>query len=382
MFIFALLIAITSAAHASCGKKFNVPHQKKPSDYTGGPTSLAMAMNYYGHSYTGTDVCTYLGTCTTTAGTDFEQLLSAAQHYGFKDAAWKYGVSELQDAIASNSTTVAIINVEAGSYPKTSDGNAVYNSFSGGAYIEIHGVHCDSDGNVDYFVVNDPYQEGWKDLKYTYASMKSAWGARDYRFLALNKYSAANDDATNDDTTPDTNDDTSNTCTQKMSVAHQAQPTSYSCGPTSLAMAMNYYGYSYTGSQICNWIGNCYRTSGTDFEEKISAAHHYGFSNAHWEWGVSTFKSAIKKKVTTVAIIAVVAGSYPMRTNGEPAFYSFTGGHYIEIHGYHCDSNGNLDFYYCNDPAQSGWKDREYTYSSMKSAWGNRDYQFLALKNF
>ena len=171
-------------------------------------------------------------------------------------------------------------------------------------------------------------------------------------------------------------------CNKKMEVAHQAQPTSYSCGPTSLAMAMNYYGHSYTGKEICTWLGNCDRSSGTDFEEMLSAAKHYGFSDASWRYGVSELMAALNKKVTTVAIIAVSAGSYPMMTNGEPAFYSFTGGHYVEIHGAHCNSNGDLDYYYVNDPAQSGWKDRQYTYSSMTSAWGSRDYRFLALKSY
>ena len=171
-------------------------------------------------------------------------------------------------------------------------------------------------------------------------------------------------------------------CTKKMKVAHQKQPTNYSCGPTSLAMAMNYYGKKYTGKQVCSWIGNCYRSSGTGFDEMLSAARHYGFSGASWRSGISSYKTAIKKGITTVAIINVRAGSYPRKTDGGSAFISFTGGHYIEMHGYHCDSKGNIDYFYCNDPGSSSGKNRQYTYSSMKTAWGGRSYRFLALKSF
>ena len=171
-------------------------------------------------------------------------------------------------------------------------------------------------------------------------------------------------------------------CGKKMEVAHQNQPTSYSCGPTALAMAMNYYGHDYTGEQVCSWLGNCNRSSGTDFSEMLDAADHFGFPEVHWRYGVDEMLDAIVADVTTVAIINVKAESYPMNYDGTPAFYSFTGGHYIEIHGVECDSDGNIKYYYVNDPAQPGWKDRKYTYSSMKNAWGLRDYRFLALKDY
>ena len=187
-FAFALLVVAVSAAHAACGKKMEVPHQKQPTDYSCGPTSLAMAMNFYGHKYTGKEVCTYLSNCQRSSGTDFSEMTTAAKHYGFSEVSWKYGVTELMNALAKNVTTVAIINVKAGSYPMTTSGTAAFQSFTGGHYIEIHGVHCDSTGNPDYFYVNDPAQSGWKDREYTYSSMKSAWGLRDYRFLALKSY--------------------------------------------------------------------------------------------------------------------------------------------------------------------------------------------------
>lgn len=183
-----MMAGAAMAAHAACGKKMEVPHQKQPTDYSCGPTSLAMAMNHYGHSYKGGDICAYLGNCYSSSGTDFEQMTRAASHWGFKNTAWKYGVTEMMNALAANVTTVAIINVKAGAYPMKTDGTAAFQSFTGGHYIEIHGVHCDSTGNPDYFYVNDPAQAGWKDRQYTYSSMKSAWGQRDYRFLAMKSY--------------------------------------------------------------------------------------------------------------------------------------------------------------------------------------------------
>ena len=95
--LLTILIVSSNAAHASCGKKFKVAHQAQPTSYSSGPTALAMAMNYYGSSYTGMDVCTWIGNCERSTGTDFSEMLSAAQHYGFTNAAWKYGVSEIQD---------------------------------------------------------------------------------------------------------------------------------------------------------------------------------------------------------------------------------------------------------------------------------------------
>jgi hypothetical protein len=114
----------------------------------------------------------------------------------------------------------------------------------------------------------------------------------------------------------------------------------------------------------------------------LDAAEHFGFPEVHWRYGVDEMLDAIVADVTTVAIINVKAESYPMNYDGTPAFYSFTGGHYIEIHGVECDSDGDIKYYYVNDPAQPGWKDRKYTYSSMKNAWGLRDYRFLALKDY
>ena len=169
-------------------------------------------------------------------------------------------------------------------------------------------------------------------------------------------------------------------CSKKLSVEHQHQPTSYSCGPTALAMSMTFHGKKVSGSQACNYLGNCYRSSGTDFEEMIAVAKHYGFSKTRWRFGVKEFLNSIAEVKSTVAIINVQAGTYPRMQNGEPAFYSFTGGHYIEIHGVKCDKKGNISYFIVNDPAQPGWKNRKYTYSSMKSAWGQRDYRFLTLK--
>lgn len=373
MLLFLILFVFTSVS--SCNITLNVEHLTQPTSKTGGPTSLAMIMNYFGKSYTGQNVCEYIGSCNRNTGTGFDELLNAAKHYGFSNAIWKYGIDEFKKTLLNNNPIVAIIDVKVNNYPKLINGTSAYITYNGGAYIEIHGIHCDLNGNIDYFIVNDPSQNGWKNRKYTYESMKNAWGNRDYRFLTLNENSSSNDNI-NDNT-----NDNTNVCTKKLTIPpFQKQPTSYSCGPTSLAMAMNYYGYSYTGKQICTWIGNCYRTSGTDFNEMLSAAKHYGFSNASWKYGINELKKALSKKITTVAIINAKANSYPKMTNGEPAFYSYTGGHYIEIHGIHCDSTGEIDYYYCNDPAQSTGKDRKYTASSMKSAWGNRSYRFLALK--
>ena len=382
-FLLTTLIVLSNAAHASCGKQMKVGHLVRPTAKTGGPTSLAMAMNYYGKKYTGKDVCTYLGNCNRSTGSDFDELLAAAKHYGFKQAAWKTGISELQNAIAKNVTAVAIINIKAKSYPKLTNGTAPHTDYTGGAYIEIHGIHCDSKGNIDYYIVNDPAKKGWKDLKITAASMKTAWGARDYKFLALKSYSSSSSDSSsNNNNNNGGTKPSSSTCTKKMVVAHQKQPTSYSCGPTSLAMAMNYSGKKLTGKQVCSWIGNCYRTSGTGYEEMVAAAKHYGFSKTAWKFGIAQYKKAIAAGVTTVAILDIIAGRYPKKTDGSAAFTSYSGGHYIEMHGYHCDSKGNIDYYYCNDPGSSSGKNRQYTYSSMKTAWGGRGYRFLALKSY
>lgn len=169
-------------------------------------------------------------------------------------------------------------------------------------------------------------------------------------------------------------------CGKSLKVAHQKQPTSHSCGPTALAMAMTYHGKKVTGRQACDYLKNCNRASGTDFSEMLAIAKHYGFSKAKWKYGVKELMNNIANGQSSVAIINVKARTYPKMTNGEPAFYSYTGGHFIEIHGVKCDSKGNVSYFVVNDPAQPGWKDRKYTYSSMKSAWGVRDYRFLSLK--
>ena len=399
LLLITFIITLSLAADASCNKKMDVKHQTQPTSKTGGPTSLAMVMTYFGTSTTGQEVCSWLGNCNRDTGTDFSEMLDAAKHYGFSEAVWKYGVSELQSSIANGVPVVAIINIQAGSYPMLADGSSAYNSFTGGAYIEIHGIHCDSNGNIDYYIVNDPSQDGWADRKYTYDSMKTAWGNRDYRYLSVKEKgeapgstesstapaptpkpesSAAPAPEPQPDPAPTPSYDEN---TVKLNVAHLVQPTKTSGGPTSLAMIMNYHGKSLTGKDVCTYIGNCDDTAGTDFNQMLDAAKHYGFNDASKQAGTSYFKKAVDDDVPVVAIINVEPNSYPKLTNGS-YLNGLSGGHYIEIHGYHLDANKKIDYYIANDPFQKGWKDLQLTASSMDTAWGDRDYEFVVVKKF
>ena len=184
-FIFALLVAAAAAKQWACNTTQDIPYIHQPNGYTCGSTSLHMAMKHHGKDVDVYDICNYIGTCTDGVGED--QLISAAKHYGFSEAQVYRTFRNISYAFNNGQSVIGHIYVQAGSYPKIYGGGAAYSSYSGGHYIEMHGMTCDPDGNRLYYSCNDPASAGYKDIKYSASSMQDAWGAKDYHFISLFK---------------------------------------------------------------------------------------------------------------------------------------------------------------------------------------------------
>jgi hypothetical protein len=134
-------------------------------------------------------------------------------------------------------------------------------------------------------------------------------------------------------------------------------------------MAMAHHGVHKTPWEICTYIGTC--TAGVGEEQLVKAAKHFGFSQAGVHEGVEYISRAYVRNISAILHIQVVANKYPLiYPSNKPAYTAYTGGHYIEGHGIHCDAAGNRVYYIINDPGHAGLNDVHYTRDSMTSAWG------------
>jgi uncharacterized protein YvpB len=119
------------------------------------------------------------------------------------------------------------------------------------------------------------------------------------------------------------------------------------CGPTSLGMALAYYGKGNAGSLASSLWYKCSSTgsAGTSHAGMLSGARAYGFSNAKWSYSVGL--DWVKAQIRA----------------GKPVIANVTN-HYVVITG--IDDNGNV---YYNDPAKSQVS-MVKSYASF-SAWWN-----------
>eukprot|EP00032_Breviata_anathema_P001302 JZ552376.1.p1 GENE.JZ552376.1~~JZ552376.1.p1 ORF type:complete len:144 (+),score=3.66 JZ552376.1:157-588(+) len=142
-------------------------------------------------------------------------------------------------------------------------------------------------------------------------------------------------------------------------------------------MVIDYHNKTIDVMNICTYIGSCTRGVGED--EINKAAVHYGFSKASWNSEVGNLTAAIMKRFAAIVHIHVLANKYPMIQGGQPAYTSYTGGHYIQCHGMHCNTKGEIDYLVCNDPGKRTYNDVKYTWSNMKHAWGASNYRMMTL---
>ena len=139
----------------------------------------------------------------------------------------------------------------------------------------------------------------------------------------------------------------------KMEVPKQCQgavscPYPWSaCGPTSLGMALAYYGKGNAGALAANLWNVCGSTgdAGTNHAGLAKGAAHYGFPNAKWSYSVGA--SWVREQIK--AGKPIIANVY---------------NHYVVITG--IDDNGNI---YYNDPAK--WDVVQVKSFDSFSAWWN-----------
>lgn len=139
----------------------------------------------------------------------------------------------------------------------------------------------------------------------------------------------------------------------KMDVPKQCQgavncPYPWSaCGPTSLGMALAYYGKGNAGALASNLWNICGSTgdAGTNHAGMVRGANHYGFPNAKWNYSVGA--SWVREQLK--AGKPIIANVY---------------NHYVCITG--IDDNGNI---YYNDPAK--WDVVQVKSFDSFSAWWN-----------
>ncbi|OQB29481.1 MAG: Peptidase C39 family protein [Bacteroidetes bacterium ADurb.Bin174] len=152
-----------------------VPYTDQPDSYTCGPTSLRMMMAYYGSWYSVSTISNYMASIGDSPyydGVAPSTITSAASHYGFSPTT-QYGWDYLKSAIAAGHPVIANIQILANNYPRYyPGGGAAYSGYSGGHYVVVTGLHANSDGSVEYVVVNDPSKG---NVKYTRASFETSW---------------------------------------------------------------------------------------------------------------------------------------------------------------------------------------------------------------
>jgi hypothetical protein len=168
-------------------KTFSVPYTAQPDSYTCGPTSLRMAMAYYGTFYGVSTISNYMasiGDSPYNDGVSASTVAAAASHYGFNGRTTRYGWQELKNAIQANKPCIANIYISANNYPKYyPSGSPAYTVYTGGHFVVVCGLKADASGNVLYVIVNDPSRGS--GIKYTYSSWESAWAGRNRLFITL-----------------------------------------------------------------------------------------------------------------------------------------------------------------------------------------------------
>lgn len=158
-------------------RTLSVNYTAQPDSYTCGPTSLRMAMSFYGTWQTVSDISNYMASIGDSPyynGVAPSIVVSAAKHYGFAGTVTQYGWDNLKNAIAAGHPVIANVQILANSYPRYyPGGGAVYSSYSGGHFVVVTGLKANVDGSVQYVIVNDPSKGG--SLRYTTSSFETSW---------------------------------------------------------------------------------------------------------------------------------------------------------------------------------------------------------------
>jgi len=157
-------------------RTLSVPSYEQPDGYTCGPTSLRMAMAYYGTSRTVSQISNYMASIGDSPyynGVGPSIVVSAAKYYGFSSTVTQYGWDNLKKAIAAGHPVIANVQISANSYPRYYPSNSpAYTSYNGGHFVVVVGLVADIDGTVKYVVVNDPSRGA---VNYTTASFDNSW---------------------------------------------------------------------------------------------------------------------------------------------------------------------------------------------------------------
>jgi len=165
-------------------------------------------------------------------------------------------------------------------------------------------------------------------------------------------------------------------------VPYYSQPDSYTCGPTSLRMVMEYYGVLRTVSQISNYcagIGDSPYYDGVGPATLVSAGKYYGFSATTQRYGWNELKSAIQYNHPVIGHLQIYAGGSPRRyPDNTPLYSSFTGGHYVVVRGLQADANGNVLYVVINDPSKGS--NIKITGSSFDYAWAVKSRRIIKLQ--
>eukprot|EP00461_Guttulinopsis_vulgaris_P001651 UN01651 len=168
--------ALAASTIKGCNVINKAPYYSQPNGYTCGATSLRMVMAAYGTSKTINQICSAMGGCGT-SGVGRDQIIKAAKKFGFSKARVLYGWDNLEAAIAAGKTVIAHVRVQAGGYPRyCSSGSSVYSSYTGGHYIEVHGLTCNSaKTSINCVAVNDPSASSRSHVNYSKSSFDQAW---------------------------------------------------------------------------------------------------------------------------------------------------------------------------------------------------------------
>jgi predicted double-glycine peptidase len=166
-------------------KTLSVPYTAQPDGYTCGPTSLRMTMAYYGTWRTVSEISSYMansiGDSPYYDGVAPSTIVAAAKHYGFSSTVTQYGWDNLKNAIAAGHPVIANIQISANNYPRYYPSNSpAYTSYSGGHFVVVVGLQANTDGTIQYVVVNDPSRG---NVKYTYSSFETSWVNNKNRLL-------------------------------------------------------------------------------------------------------------------------------------------------------------------------------------------------------
>lgn len=163
-----------------------------------------------------------------------------------------------------------------------------------------------------------------------------------------------------------------------LDVPYTDQPDSYTCGPTSLRMVMAYYGTWQTVSVISSYmasIGDSPYYDGVGPNMVVSAAKYYGFNSTVTQYGWDNLKKAIADGHPVIANIQTLANSYPCYyPSNNPAYISYSGGHFIVVVGLKAAADGSVEYVEVNDPSRGNVK---YTTSSFDLSWVNNKNRLM-----